>query len=564
MRTKKAPFPIALALRAGLKHYNARTLRDDLIAGLVVSLVALPLSMALSIAVGLPPRHGLHTAIVAGFIAALLGGSTSQVSGPTAAFVVIVAPIVKTYGLHGIIWCEIMAGAMLMLLGTLRLGKLIHYVPYPVVTGFTAGIAITIGTLALNDFLGLGIEHLSGHFIDKAYTIFVNLPHMRVPDFAVGFVTLATIFLLPRLTTKIPSPPVGIAIGTLLAYIMSRYGLHLDTLNTRFNYTDIAGVVHPGIQPYPPVFHLPGSGDPLFAIPNYDEFQALFRSAMVVAALGALESLLSATVADSIARTHHDPNAELNGIGFANIITGLAAGIPATGAIARTSANIHAGAKTPIASATHALFILLYVVTLAPYISYIPMAALAALLISVAWRMSHAKQFWRIVRIAPKSDTIVLLSCFFLTVFLDMVAGVSVGMVMATLLFMKRISDLSRLHVSTSDKPDVTHGKLPKGTMVYRFEGPLFFGSINKTLEGAEFVEPDIAKLIIDLTHVPMIDVTGMLGMKTFLMTVANRHREVYLCGERDVTDKIRRKIAGESFARHVHVAHTVSEAIKA
>ncbi len=564
MRHQKQPFPLSTALRAGLKHYNAKTLRDDLIAGLVVSLVALPLSMALSIAVGLPPRHGLYTAIVAGFFAALLGGSTSQVTGPTAAFVVIVAPIVKNYGLHGIIWCEIMAGLMLICLGSFRLGKLIHYVPYPVVTGFTAGIAVTIGTLALNDFFGLGIKQLSGHFVDKATTIIMHLPQMKPADFSVGLVTLLTIFLLPKVTTKIPSPPIGIAAGALLAWMLSRHGIDVDTLNTRFDYVDAAGVTHPGIQPWPPTLHLPGSGDPLFALPSYNEFQALFSSALVVAALAALESLLSATVADSIARTHHDPNAELNGIGFANIMSGLAAGIPATGAIARTSAGIHAGAKTPIASATHALLILLYVVTLAPWISYIPMAALAALLITVAWRMSHAKQFYRIVRIAPRSDTVVLLSCFLLTVFVDMVAGVSVGMVMAALLFMKRISDLSYLKISTSEKPDVTHGKVPKGTMIYRFEGPLFFGSINKTLEGADFVDEDIHKLVIDLTHVPMIDVTGMLGMKTFLMTVTHGDREVYLCGERGVTGKIRAKIAGEPFARHVHVLHTVPEALKA
>lgn len=564
MHRKKQPFPIATALRAGLKHYTLKTLREDLIAGLIVSLVALPLSMALSIAVGLPPRHGLYTAIVAGFVAAVLGGSTSQVSGPTAAFVVIVAPIVKQYGLHGIIWCEIMAGMMLVAMGSFRLGKLIHYVPYPVVTGFTAGIAVTIGTLALNDFLGLGIEHLSGHFVDKAAVIIQSLPYMRGSELIVGMITLITILYLPRLTTKIPSPAAGIALGTLAAWLMARYGFEVETLNTRFSYLDDAGLSHHGIQPYPPKLHLPGSGDELFAIPSYDEFQTLFSSAMVVAALAALESLLSATVADSMARTHHDPNAELNGIGFANIFCGLAAGVPATGAIARTAANIHAGCKTPVAAASHALFILLYVVTLAPWISYIPMAALAALLITVAWRMSHFHQFVRIVRIAPRSDTVVLLSCFFLTVFIDMVAGVAVGMVMAALLFMKRISDFTNLHVSTSEKPDITHGKLKPGTMIYRIEGPLFFGSINKTLEGADYIEDDIKKLIVDLTHVPMIDVTGMLGMKTFLMSVIHDGREVYLCGERDVTGRIRRKIAGEPFARHVHIMHTVHEALKA
>lgn len=561
MSRTKQPFPLATALRAGLQHYDLKTFRSDFTAGLVVSLVALPLAMALAIAVGLPPRHGLYTAIVAGIVCAIFGGSMVQVSGPTAAFVVIVAPIVRDFGLHGIVWCSIIAGFILILMGSFRLGRLIDYVPYPVVTGFTAGIAVTIATLALNDFFGLGIDQLRGSFIEKAVMIFEHLPAARAPDLIVGMATLLSIFFFPKITTRILAPAAGIAIGALVAWGLSHYGASIDTLYTRFSYVTPDGVTMPGIQPYPPKLHMPGGE--LLAWPSYEEFKALFRAALVIAALAALESLLSATVADSMARTHHDPNAELNGIGLANIFSGLAAGIPATGAIARTSANIHSGAKTPVAAIIHALLILLYVMTLSEYISYIPMAALAALLVYVAWRMSHAAQFVRIIRIAPRSDTVVLVTCFLLTVLIDMVAGVTVGMVMAALLFMKRIADFTNLHVGTHEAPDKVHGSLPRGTMVYRIEGPLFFGSINKTLEGADYIAPDVKKLVLDLSQVPLIDVTGMMGIKTFLMSAAQDDREIFICGPRGVTDRIAQKIAGLPLARRVKILASVQEALK-
>ncbi len=428
---------LATALRAGLKDYNITTFKDDLVAGLVVSLIALPLSMALSIAVGLPPQHGLYTAIVAGIAAALLGGCRTQVSGPTAAFVVILAPIVSDFGLHGIIWCQIFSGIMLVALGTARLGKLIAYVPYPVVTGFTSGIAIVIATLALNDFLGLDITSLKGDYLEKVVTLARHLPGMKLQEALVGIVTLVTIFFFGKITTKIPSPVAGIGIGTLLALIFSGNGYAVETLLSRFS----------GIPPYAPVFHLPTfEADSLFSIPGYAEFKTLIFPSMVIAALAALESLLAATVADDMTKTKHDPNAELNGLGIANILSGLVAGIPATGAIARTATNIHAGAKTPFASVIHALFILLYVLTLAPYISHIPMAAMAALLLATAYRMSHVKQFAHIIRTAPKSDVIVLIGCFLPTVLIDMVAGVTTGMALTGIFFYKnRKNQISKI-----------------------------------------------------------------------------------------------------------------------
>ncbi|HRI77633.1 MAG TPA: SulP family inorganic anion transporter [Alphaproteobacteria bacterium] len=553
------PFPLATALLSSLKNYSPQKLRADLIAGLVVSLIALPLAMALSIAVGLPPEHGLYTAIVAGIVAAIFGGSATQVSGPTAAFVVIVAPIVAKYGLHGLIWCQIMAGIVLIALGMLRLGKFVNYVPYPVVTGFTAGIAVTIATLALNDFLGLGIGQLEGHYIDKARTIIAHLPNFRWPDFTVGMVTLAGLVFTPRVLPKMPAAVVGISLGLGCAWVLQQSGFAVDTLLSRFSYTDAAGQTQAGIPPYAPSLHLPGDGK-LFAVPDYAAFKSLLMPALVIAALAALESLLSATVADGIARTRHDPNAELNGIGLANIFSGLAAGVPATGAIARTAANIQAGAQSPLASVFHALFLLLYVLTLAPYISHIPMAALAALLLGVAWRMSHAPQFVMVLKLAPRSDSVVLMTCFLLTVFIDMVAGITVGMVMASLLFMRRVAVLTDISVHTSDSDD----SLPEHVLVYRIDGPLFFGTIGKTLESSIATPQETErKIVVDLTHVPMIDMTGMMAMTVFLNSLVRGGRDVTLCGKAHVTDKILLKLQGTAAEGRVHTLHKLKDALR-
>ncbi len=559
MPAKQRPFPLATALLSTLRTYNLQTLRADVVAGLIVSLIALPLAMALSIAVGLPPEHGLYTAIVAGIVAAVFGGSTTQVSGPTAAFVVIVAPIVAKFGLHGLIWCQIMAGAALIAAGMLRLGKFVNYVPYPVVTGFTAGIAVTIGTLALNDFFGLGLGQLEGHYIDKLAAITAQLPHFRWPDLAVGLVTLAGLTFTPRLFPRLPAAVVGISLGMGCAWVLQQSGFAVDTLLSRFSYTDAAGQTQAGIPPYAPSLHLPGDGK-LFAIPDYAEFKNLVMPALVIAALAALESLLSATVADGIARTRHDPNAELNGIGLANIFSGLAAGIPATGAIARTAANIQAGAKSPLSSVFHAVFLLLYVLTLAPYISHIPMAALAALLLGVAWRMSHAPQFMMILRLAPRSDSVVLMTCFLLTVFIDMVAGITVGMVMASLLFMRRVAVLTDISVHTSDSDD----NLPPHVLVYRIDGPLFFGTIGKTLESS-LAAPQTTdrKIVVDLTHVPMIDMTGMMAMTVFLSSLAADGRDITVCGKTHVTDKILLKLRGSPAEGRVHIVHRLKEAYR-
>ena len=430
---KKIPF--ATALRDTLPSYNWDTFRHDLTAGFIVSLIALPLSMALSIAVGLPPQNGLYTAIVAGIAGALFGGSPTQVSGPTAAFVVIIAPIVTDLGLQGLIWCQLLAGLFLILLGVLHLGRFIHHIPHAVVTGFTTGIAVTIALLALNDFLGLGIKDLHGHFIEKVITLLHNADHFQFSSFAVGGVTLATLFLFPRITQRLPSPIIAVVLGALLAWAFTKGGVSVETLATRFSFTAPDGSVHGGVPPYPPVFHWPGSPDSAFGTLSYDKLKNLLGPALLIAALAALESLLSARIADKMAHTHHDPDSELTGIGLANIFSASVLGIPATGAIARTATNIHSGGKTPVAAILHALFVLVYIVTLAPIISHIPMAALAALLLATAYRMSHLHEFVAILKTAPRDEILVMVVCFLLTVFIDMVVGVSAGIALSVMIF---------------------------------------------------------------------------------------------------------------------------------
>ncbi len=424
-------FPIGTALKESLqKGYNFPTFQSDLSAAIVVSLVALPLSMALGIAVGLPPQHGLYTAIIAGIAVALFGGSKVQVSGPTAAFVAILAPIVAQYGLTGLIWCQLMAGGLLIAMGILRLGKYIEHVPFTVVTGFTAGIAVVIATLALNDFLGLGISQFGPHYIDKLGAIASHLPMLTPQEAVIGIVTLIIIVWFRKVTTIIPAPVAGIAVATLMAFLCARQGIEVHTIESVFSYVGANGDKVGGIPPYWPQFHWPETVD----------ITPLFWPAITVAMLAALESLLSATIADNITEEKHDPNAELTGIGIGNLLSGLFAGIPATGAIARTAANIQAGAKTPMAAVMHAVLLLIYMLMLAPWISKIPMSALSALLLVTAWRMAHLNLLVDIVRAKNQKDIVVLFVTMALTVFVDMVAGVGVGLALSYSLHFKNRS----------------------------------------------------------------------------------------------------------------------------
>jgi len=404
-------FAMREALAAG---YSRADLRADILAGLVVGVVALPLSMALAIASGVPPQHGIYTAIVGGTVIALLGGSRTQVSGPTAAFVVVLSPIATRFGVGGLLLATIMAGMILIVLGIARMGRLIQYIPYPVTAGFTAGIAVVIATLQLKDVLGLTVAHMPEHYLERLTALLAAAPTARAGSVAIAAVTMTILLVWPRIDKRLPSPLVALAIAGAAAWVLGRVApaYAVETIATRFSY-ELSGVRHPGIPPLPPLpllpWHLPGPDGQSLAL-TVDVLRQLAPSAFAIAMLGAIESLLSAVVADGMAGTKHDPDAELVAQGLGNMVAPFFGGIAATGAIARTATNVRAGGRSPIAAVVHAAFLLLATLLLAPLVGYLPMPALGALLVVVAWNMSDAKHCIHVVRVAPKSDVVVLLA----------------------------------------------------------------------------------------------------------------------------------------------------------
>ncbi|MBX7146824.1 MAG: STAS domain-containing protein [Alphaproteobacteria bacterium] len=559
-------FPLGIALRNSLKKgYNFQTFKSDLSAGFIVSLVALPLAMALSIAVGLPPQHGLYTAIVAGIIVPLLGGSIPQVTGPTAAFVVIVAPIVTTYGLRGLLIATILAGILLIIFGMVKLGRYINYIPYPVTTGFTSAIAVVIATLALNDFLGLGINQLQGNYVDKVLLIINAIPSFHWQETLIGMVSLIIMLTSKWFIPKIPGPIVGISMGAILAYLLAQNGFDIATIGNRFSYFLSNGEIRYGIPPFSPTFHFFGlDHSKLFALPTFQEIRHLIIPALVIATLGALESLLSAVVADGLTGSKHHPNAELMAVGIGNILSGLALGIPATGAIARTATNIHHGVKTPLASSFHAVMLLGYVMLFAPIMSYIPMASLAALLLVVAYHMSHYKQFVRTIKIAPLSDTIVLLTCFSLTVFTDMVIGITAGVILSCFLFIQHIARLTQSQIShgaINHHPHSKHFNLPNDVMIYHINGSIFFGTIEKAFDRTGFIQDHISTLIIDMQNVPFIDMSGLVAMKTMILDFQRKDRKIILCGHSHIIGKILQKLPYH-IQKIIYAVETLDQAV--
>src|SRR5437868_14606847 len=475
----------AAALRAVLREgYSKADLRADVLAGLVVGVVALPLSMALAIAVGVPPQYGLYTSIVAGIVVPLLGGSRFQVTGPTAAFVVILAPIVSRFGIAGLLVAGVMAGLLLAAMGLLRLGKLIQFIPHPVTAGFTAGIGTVIAVLQVKDLLALRPTRAPEHFIERVQALFEARSTASGAELLVGLLTLAILVALPRITRRVPAPLVALPVAAVLALLLHRFGFDVATIGSRFHAV-VDGETVAGIPRLPPLpvrpweVVMPG-GAPLPL--ELATLRALFPSAIAIALLGAIESLLSAVVADGMAGTRHDPDAELLALGVGNVVCPFFGGIAATGAIARTATGVRYGSRSPISTMVHALVVLAAVLLLAPLISYLPMAALAALLLLVAWNMSEAKHFFHMVRVAPKSDVAVLLTCYFLTVVFDMVVAVTAGMVLAAFLFMRRMAEVATVPLAAGENPHLKL-KLPRGTVLYEVNGPLFFGAAEMAMD---------------------------------------------------------------------------------
>lgn len=526
---------IASALRrAWRRGYTAADLKADFGAGLVVGVVALPLSMALAIASGVAPQHGLYTAIVAGAVIALLGGSKVQVAGPTAAFVVILAPISARFGLGGLLLATMMAGLILAAMGLARMGRFIEFVPYPVTTGFTAGIALVIGTLQIKDLLGLEVGTLPPEYLERLAALVRALPTVHLPDLAVGLFTLAVLLGWPSLSKRIPAPLVALLFAGIAAHVAGLYwpGFSVATIQDRFSYT-LGDATLPGIPRLPPAPLLPwrlpgGGGEPL--VLSFELIRELLPAAFTIAILGAIESLLSAVVADGMTGKKHDPDSELLAQGIGNVVAPFFGGFAATGAIARTATNVRAGARSPLASTFHALFVLAAVLAFAPLMGHLPMAALAALLLHVAVRMSEGKHILHILRVAPRSDIVVLVTCFSLTVLFDMVVAVTVGIVLASILFMERMASVSRVSLVSAEELDLDR-PLPANLVLYEIAGPLFFGAAQKAMTAVRAVAQGVRVVVFDLRAVPLLDATGLVALDSTVAKLRQAGVLVVLAG---------------------------------
>lgn len=555
---RKAPIATAMR-RIWSDGYDRTKLRADVLSGLVVGIVALPLSMALAIAVGVPPQHGLYTAIVAGAAVALLGGCRYQVTGPTAAFIVVLAPITERHGIGGLLTAGFMAGLILVAMGVARLGRLIQFIPHPVTTGFTSGIGVVIATLQIKDLLGLTVPRVGPHFMEKVVAFWGARHSVRPAELAMASITLGLLLIGPRLTKRVPAPLFALAFAAALGVGLSKLapGLTLDTLGSRFS-TVVDGEVVAGI---PRALPSPGTpwGEAGLSIRALNE---LVPSAFAIAMLGAIESLLSAVIADGLTGTRHDPDAELVGLGIGNIVAPLFGGIAATGALARTATNIRAGAESPLAAVVHSAVVLGSIVALAPLVAYVPMASLAALLLLVAWNMSEAHQFVRVLQIAPKSDSAVLLTCFGLTVAFDMVVAIGVGVGLAAMLFMRRMSELTgaRVLFSESEGQEVP---LPPGVALYEIHGPLFFGAAKHAMSAITAITEEHPRvLIVSLSHVPTIDATGIVALDAAIGTVIRSKIAVVLAGPLPKPESVLERARLTKKYAQLQIAHDLTAAI--
>jgi SulP family sulfate permease len=476
-----------------LKGYTGKQFVTDLISGIIVAIIALPLSIALALASGVGPQEGLYTAIVAGFIISFLGGSRVQIAGPTAAFATIVAGIVATKGMEGLALATIFAGILLILMGVFKLGSLIKFIPYTITTGFTAGIAVTIAIGQVKDFLGL--TYPAGtttiETVDKVKAIALNIGTLNIWALVVGLVCLAIQIVWPKINQKIPGSLIAVIVGILMVKFL---GLNVNTIGDLY---EISGKLP---TPHIPVF-------------DFKTIQSVAGDGFTIAILAAIESLLSCVVADSMIDSKHRSNMELVAQGVGNIGSALFGGIPATGAIARTAANIKNGGRTPVAGMIHSICLVLVLVVLMPFAALIPMPTIASILFMVAYNMCQYKVFTHLVKTAPKSDIIVLVTTFILTVVFDLVVAIEIGMVLACLLFMKRMSEESRVrgwkYYDPEDDPDGLGLKdIPKHVRVYEISGPMFFGDAEQIAE-ISFKEFTRA-LVIRMRGVPAIDATAM------------------------------------------------------
>ena len=521
-----------------IKKYDKKTFTSDLMAGLIVGIVALPLAIAFAIASGVTPEKGIVTAIIAGFIISFLGGSKVQIGGPTGAFIVIVYGVVQTYGLGGLAIATVLAGVMLVLLGVFKLGAVIKFIPYPVVVGFTSGIALTIFSTQIPDALGLsfGGESVPGDFVGKWILYFKHITTVNWWNAGVTLVSILIIAMMPRLSRKIPGSLVAIIIVTVAVYLLKTFaGVScIDTIGDRFSISA----------------SLPKAEMPAL---DWEAVKNLFPIAITIAALGAIESLLSATVADGMISARHNSNTELIALGIANIVTPIFGGIPATGAIARTMTNINNGGRTPVAGIVHAVVLLLILLFLMPLARLIPMACLAGVLIVVAYNMSGWRTFKALLS-NPKSDVFVLLLTFFLTVIFDLTVAISAGLILACVLFIRRVMETTEISVlkneidvnaETDFETKEENLIIPKGVEVYEINGPYFFGVATRFEEMMSGRGNKTKVRIIRMRKVPFVDSTGIHNLSNLCRMSQKNNIPVVLSG---VNEKVHKTLQASGF----------------
>lgn len=521
-----------------LKNYNRKTFVADLMAGIIVGIVALPLAIAFGIASGVTPEKGIITAIVAGFVISALGGSKVQIGGPTGAFIIIIYGIIQQYGMEGLTIATLMAGVFLILFGLLHLGTIIKFIPYPIVVGFTSGIAVTIFTTQVKDLFGLNITSVPSDFIEKWICYFNNFSTVDLWSSVIGIVSVVIIMLTPKVSKKIPGSLVAIIVMTVAALLLKQFaGVEsIETIGDRFAISN----------------SLPEATVPAF---SWETIKNLVSPAITIAILGAIESLLSAAVADGVIGDHHNSNTELIAQGVANLASPIFGGIPATGAIARTMTNINNGGRTPIAGIMHAVVLLLIFLFLMPLAKYIPMACLAGVLVVVSYGMSGWRSFLALMK-NPKSDVTVLLITFFLTIIFDLTIAIEVGLIIACLLFMRRMSETTDVHIISNEiNPDdedsdmhlgnIEHLTIPKGVEVYEINGPYFFGAGNRFEEIMATLGDRPQVRIIRMRKVPFVDSTGIHNLTNLCEMSQKEGIQIVLSG---VTEKVHSQLDKAGF----------------
>lgn len=531
------------AYRAGL--LSPKNWTRNIIAGIVVGIVALPLAMAFAIASGVEPQHGLYTAIIAGIIVALFGGSRLQIAGPTGAFVVILADITARFGIGGLQMATLLAGIILVLMGLMRLGNVIKFIPEPVIVGFTAGIGVIIFVGQWKDFFGLNVHYpLNAHFHEKLFALIQALPSLNLATSALSILTLALILITPKLFKRIPGP--------LLAMIV------VTSIQAYFQFGKVAtlGSAFGGIPQTLPSFK--------FLPFNADEILDLIGPAFTIALLGAIESLLSASVADGMAGTRHHSNQELIGQGLANILAPLFGGFAATGAIARTATNVRNGGNSPLAAIVHSLVLILVIIVLAPLAGYIPLCSLAAILFVIAYNMSDLAYFTYMIKNAPRFDIFVLLITFFLTIFTDLVIAVNVGVILAMLFFIRQMNQSVKLEIQDEKHFTNTDIVVPKNAVIYSIQGPFFFGVAEKIEHAFLVTHSDPKTIFLRLSHVPFIDMTGLKTLKESLEQYNKRGVTAYLC---EANDRVKKKLEAIDILKLIaneQIYDTIQDALRA